>query len=189
MRPQIRGAKICFNLFVAGLWLRWKNLSQLLRAWILLLQKILGHPRSLTGENSTESITLSYFLYESQSSKKFGDNCYNHKKCLSPAVIVRQGNTWNLIICSRFGRQRRFSHNTQIIGGNWFIGRVTSMKKARLLEIFLEKRVQPLQPSKIFYEGTAPIRNCATVAAPSSLYFFCKTRQKTMLPGIGQSCN
>ena len=37
--------------FVAGLWLRWKNLSQLLRAWILLLQKILGHPRSFTGEN------------------------------------------------------------------------------------------------------------------------------------------
>ena len=43
------------------------------------------------------------------------------------------------------------------------------MKKARLLEIFLEKRVQP---SKIFYEGTAPVRNCVTVAAPSSLSFF-----------------
>ena len=128
-----------YKRILSHLWLRWKNLSQLLRAWILLLQKILGHPRSLTGENSTESITLSYFLYESQSSKKFGDNCYNHKKCLSPAVIVRQGNTWNLIICSRFGRQRMVSHNTQIIGGNWFIGRVTSMNKARLLEIFNEE--------------------------------------------------
>ena len=69
---RAQGQRYVLTSFVAGLWLRWKNVSQLLRAWILLLQKILGHPRSFTGENRTAVI--------------------HHRSCLLYVLFVRKSN-------------------------------------------------------------------------------------------------
>ena len=42
---------------ITGVWLWWEDLSKLLRAWIFLMQKILGHPASFTGQrNYNESL-------------------------------------------------------------------------------------------------------------------------------------
>ena len=175
MRPQSRGAKICFNLFCGRFVAQMEKLIPTLASLNTSPAENIGTSKKFHRWKWNFVVD---FLYESQSSKKFGDDCYNHKKCLSFAVTARQGNTSNSIICLRFGCQRMVSHNTQIIGGNWFIGRVTSMKRARLLEIFPEKRVQPLQPSKIFYEGTVTIRSRATVSALSSFYVFFSAQEK-----------
>ena len=56
--------------------------------------------------------------------------------CIYFSGCQHQSSAKYLSICSEFGSNGRFSHNTQIIGGNWFIGCVTSMKSLQLLKLY-----------------------------------------------------
>ena len=96
---------------ITGVWLWWEDLSKLLRAWIFLLQKILGHPGSFTGQRN----------YNESPKQCSSSKCI--RNCRESYVFDCKDQSSKIFEISwQLRANGCFSHNTQIIGGNWFIG-------------------------------------------------------------------